>query len=348
LPEAYLAGLTSTCILYGISVATYYACSRALFATATNRRKLTTLRWIMFAVATGMWVDATVGVGQMLQHMLNAFVHYKGEGGAEAGLSDIRDPMNIVHALTYPFQAAMGDSFLLYRTWVVYDRNWTVIALPFLILIGDIFAGFGITAAELSLHSMPEATATHPKIVPWTTSFFTLTLCLNVLCTGLIIGRIWRVSRNTASVRITESRVQQIGRIILESGLIYTISSLIVVIVVVTRSTALYIASDSFIPITAICFHLIIIRTETTREGKDSTAGATSTGTQRVPVSLRFASPYETTNDPLATTNGAALTATRGNVDEAGSDIVQGSDGWKSKGTTDWRDSDLELGERTK
>jgi hypothetical protein len=61
---------------------------------------------------------------------------------------------------------------------------------------------------------------------------------------GLIITRIWRVTRSVSGIRVTESRVQQFGRVILESGLIYTVSSLIVVVVAVTRSNALYIAAD--------------------------------------------------------------------------------------------------------
>jgi hypothetical protein len=97
LSEAYLAGLVSTSILYGISVTTYYVCVRALFPGGSGRKPLTLVRCILFAVATGMWLDATVGVGQMLRHMLNAFIYYEGEGGADMGLSDIRDPMNIVH-----------------------------------------------------------------------------------------------------------------------------------------------------------------------------------------------------------------------------------------------------------
>jgi hypothetical protein len=70
---------------------------------------------------------------------------------------------------------------------VVHDYSWLVIAFPLCILIGDLTAGFGITAAEFALHSTPMATATDPKIVPWTTAFFTLTLSLNVLCTGSVL-----------------------------------------------------------------------------------------------------------------------------------------------------------------
>jgi hypothetical protein len=102
LSEAYLAGLTSTSVLYGISVVTYYACVRALIFEAWQRRAITRTRIAMFACATGMWLVATVGVGQMLQHMLNAFVHYKGEGGADASFSTLEDPMNVVHVCPTP------------------------------------------------------------------------------------------------------------------------------------------------------------------------------------------------------------------------------------------------------
>jgi hypothetical protein len=95
--EAYLAGLVSTSILYGISVATYYACVRVLFLSGSREKPVSLVRCAHFGVATGMSIVATVGVGQMLRYVLNAFVYYEGEGGAEMGLSNIRDPMNIVH-----------------------------------------------------------------------------------------------------------------------------------------------------------------------------------------------------------------------------------------------------------
>jgi ABC-type Fe3+-siderophore transport system permease subunit len=90
--EAYLAGLCSTSICFGISCATYVA-----LVTRFASRSWSRARIVLFIVATGMWIDALVGVGQMLRHMFNAFVYWKGEGGSDGGFSDIRDPMNYVH-----------------------------------------------------------------------------------------------------------------------------------------------------------------------------------------------------------------------------------------------------------
>jgi hypothetical protein len=102
--EAYLAGLTSTSICFGLACATYFALFNAFVGDAVTRgRPWTTPRIIIFVVATGMWLIAGIGVGQMLRHMLNAFIYYTGEGGSDAGLSDIRDPMNIVHVCGVTF-----------------------------------------------------------------------------------------------------------------------------------------------------------------------------------------------------------------------------------------------------
>lgn len=279
--EAYLAGLTSTAILFGISCATYYFCAYALIGEAIARRSFSGLRAIMFFVSTLMWLVAGVGVGQMVKHMITAFVEYKGEGGSDAGFADIRDPMNYVHALTYPIQVGLGDSFLVYRMWIVYERRWIVIVFPIILLLGDIVSGFGITAAEISLRDTPQATATDPKVVPWITAFFALTMTLNILCTGFIIRRIMVVTKNSAKSQMMESPLQRVTRIILESGLIYTMTSFMVLVVTIARSTALYIVADSFIPITAICFHLIILRTEISRDD-----GSTQERSRSMP--LRF------------------------------------------------------------
>jgi hypothetical protein len=67
---------------------------------------------------------------------------------------------------------------------VVYDYSWLTIAFPLRLLIGDVIAGFGITAAEFSLHSAPVATATNIKVLSWIIACATLTLSLNAVCTG--------------------------------------------------------------------------------------------------------------------------------------------------------------------
>jgi hypothetical protein len=58
-----------------------------------------------------------------------------------------------------------------------------MIIVPILLMLGDTAAGFGITYAESQLK---QGAYTDPSLQPWMMSFFTLTLCLNLLCTGVL------------------------------------------------------------------------------------------------------------------------------------------------------------------
>lgn len=194
---AYLVAQFIGCILFGLSVATFALAIQSLCDGPFS--KLTKVRWALLGVCTAMFVIGAVSVGQMLRHVLNAFVFYDGPGGAAAELNNTRDPMNIVHvslyntssaypltflvnkAITYPTQCLLGDAVLIHRTWMVYSRKFWVIIVPLIFIVADIVAGFGILVAELRLNI---GTATDPTVLPWSTSFFGLTLTQNLLCTG--------------------------------------------------------------------------------------------------------------------------------------------------------------------
>jgi hypothetical protein len=150
----------------------------------------------------------------------------------------------------------------IYRTWVVYEYNWMVIILPILLMIGDPVCGLSIALAESKLTA---GSWTSPIIENWMKSYIVLTLSLNLMCTGasslgtfsargtdrvmavLITTRILKVSRTSADAGITGSArtLKKVMRIIVESGLIYTIHSLLFLIVSCLQSNALYAVADS-------------------------------------------------------------------------------------------------------
>jgi hypothetical protein len=128
-------------------------------------------------------------------------------------------------------------------------------------MMGETAAGYGITYAKAQLKY---GGYTAPSLLPWMMSFFTVTLCLNMLCTGtlsivclrspsqrlaqgMIIARIWKVSHSSVTSQVSGSRraLDNLVRIIIESGLIYSAHSLILLVVVSIHSLAFYPVADS-------------------------------------------------------------------------------------------------------
>ena len=85
-------------------------CAHALWTSTTS----SLLRQRMFVTVTLLlFVFATSDVAFGLRHMLDAFVYYKGSGGAIGELSDISYWVNVMKGINYCCQTSIGDSVLV-------------------------------------------------------------------------------------------------------------------------------------------------------------------------------------------------------------------------------------------
>ncbi|KAJ7148388.1 hypothetical protein C8R43DRAFT_952497 [Mycena crocata] len=136
---------------------------------------------------------------------------------------------------------------LVYRCWVVYNRSWLVISLPLLLILENT-AVTGVTLyLEITLHT--RALLNIRQLKPFGAAFWAITIVLNVLTTATRTS----VTRQT-SVRPVNT-LQYNMRIVVESGLLYTGTSLITFITYITNSVAVY-----EVQVIGIAFNLIIIR----------------------------------------------------------------------------------------
>jgi hypothetical protein len=87
----------------------------------------------------------------------------------------------MVQTTTYPIQAFLGDSILVYRTWVVTQRDWRFVILPILLLVGDLLTASGLAYSE---HHLLHGEYSDPTVAPWAAAFAGVTLALNLICTG--------------------------------------------------------------------------------------------------------------------------------------------------------------------
>jgi hypothetical protein len=151
--------------------------------------------------------------------------------------------------------------------------DWRFIAFPVLLVIASNVAGWGIVG---SVGSRTTGTYLGDNVRPWTTAFIVTSITLNILCTGMII---WRI----LSLRGRSSGLQLAQRVVIESGSLYTLTSLLLLMTNQMSNPAIYVVADSvssvnpsspatlltccqYLQIIPICFNLIIIRTSNARE----------------------------------------------------------------------------------
>ncbi|KAJ7709453.1 hypothetical protein B0H17DRAFT_915723 [Mycena rosella] len=292
--EAQLVGSFVESVFWGFYLITLVLCLRTLLF-----KRPTKYIWAMLAVTLWMGTFATVDVATGLLHNIQAFVLYQGQGGAAQEFSKISDWVNIIRTVDTHMQTLLGDGILIYRCWVVYAKSWPVVAFSILLWCGAAACTGMVLHIENTLRS--NALITSGSLQPLVTSFWVLTITLNLLTTSLLVFKIWKVDRRSAhfmhqsaSAQYQPSRLRKVMRIIIESGLMYTVAAFITVMAYITNSNSTYPTSDVVIQMVGIAFNLIIIRANRPLENE---YGATAVPLQmlRPPLASDFATGVQVT-----------------------------------------------------
>ncbi|GLB42370.1 hypothetical protein LshimejAT787_1103850 [Lyophyllum shimeji] len=264
---AQLVAVFVECIFYGLYLVTFAVSLKCILWSSPERTLASRLasNWSMFTVVMLMFNFLTLNLALGLVRLLQGLVyHSHTAGGSIAELG--QDWVNIVKPLTVHLQTITADMVLIYRCWIMCDKRRRMVLLPILLWLG----GVGVTA--LSMYQQGVLTfgsrvnggaISHVYI-----SFWSSTIVLNLYATTLIVLRIWRAVNQTAKAQRlsplfssqSQTRVQLVMRIVIESALVYTIMSFIVFINQLTGSTSVYITTAAEIQLSGIAFNLILIR----------------------------------------------------------------------------------------
>ncbi|KAJ7719956.1 hypothetical protein B0H16DRAFT_1218975, partial [Mycena metata] len=268
--EAQIVGLFLESVFWGIYLVTFFLCLRSLLFKANFELKwFSDLNWPMLLVTLIMCVFSTLDVAIGLMHNIQAFILYKGPGGASQELSRISDWVNIIKTVDVLLQTTLGDGMLIFRCWMVYSKSWPVVVFSMLLWLGGSVCTVMIIRIEATLRS--DTLITSDSLKPLILSFWILTIVQNILTTGLLVFRIWRVDQqnarfayhtNSSSANKRQSKLRQVMRVIIESGLMYTTIALITFITYIANSNSTYGVSDVEVQMVGITFNLIIIRAD--------------------------------------------------------------------------------------
>ncbi|KAF8185731.1 hypothetical protein BJ912DRAFT_1060553 [Pholiota molesta] len=290
--EAELTGSFSESVLWGFHIITLGFCMQALLRSKNQWKKSRDINWAMVAVSLALFINASFDVLLGFYHTLLAFVFFQGEGGATGAYTDISEWINIARTVTVIVQTIIGDAVLIYRCWVVYQRSFLVVAVSFLLWLTLTASGIWITFLEATLKSRVLISA--KQLSPAITLFWAVTITLNIITTGLLVYRIWRVDSSgrkylmsNGTGKSAQGRLRNIMRIIIESGLMYSVIALLTFATIIVGSNAVYVTSDMEVQIVGIAFDLILVRTANIYSGADGTTLDPSRGTaQSMPLQI--------------------------------------------------------------
>ncbi|KAN0088926.1 hypothetical protein V8E55_005983 [Tylopilus felleus] len=137
------------------------------------------------------------------------------------------------------FHGPIGFFSDIYRCYVVWQLWWFTV-FPILLSASVAVTGVG--------------TFFGPSTGPWITAFLAATLFTNLISTSLLAFRIWKIGRCVKRTSSHSSVLRPVLRIVLDAGVLYSVSLLAALLCFVSKTRGRYI-----MPIISITFYMVII-----------------------------------------------------------------------------------------
>ncbi|KAF5349941.1 hypothetical protein D9756_009069 [Leucocoprinus leucothites] len=255
---AQVVGLFMESIFYGIFLVTFLECLRVLFIMDGRLKPAGRIHFTMVFAALAMFLFASLDVAFHLRHNLDVFI-YSG-GNAIQEFSKTSSWINVMSMGCYVAQTFIGDSILVLDYW---GRNWYVVLAPGALWLAGTACGVLTVYTEASLQHDGSLLNAN-KIVPFITSMLSFTLVTNLLTTSLMVYRIQKIRQRLKhrSDSTTYAPLTNVMRLLIESGLLYTSTIVILFILYMMSNNGQYGVSNAVVQIIGITFNLIITRVD--------------------------------------------------------------------------------------
>ncbi|KAI0266375.1 hypothetical protein BC834DRAFT_823587 [Gloeopeniophorella convolvens] len=242
-------------ILYGFSLFMFGVTLWVLIYRRTTKR----VNRIMVVISILLFVFSTMHIGIDIHRIVEGLVNNREfqPGGPAVWFEDPSQFTFVFKNAVYSFQTVTGDAVVIYRCYVVW-QSFYVIIFPLIMLLGVCVAATGSVYA-CSQATLAKGGIFHASTYKWITAFYSSTLATNLLCTLLLVFRIWQIN-SRVSRKQHQSNLWPVLTIIMDAGLLYSVTLMSALICFVRQSFGQFIVLDMVCPIISIAFYMIIIR----------------------------------------------------------------------------------------
>uniref|UniRef100_A0A0W0FQN5 Integral membrane protein n=1 Tax=Moniliophthora roreri TaxID=221103 RepID=A0A0W0FQN5_MONRR len=271
-PEmAALVGLWLTTLLYGVNIALFIGCLHVLL----KRRYVTReAQAFLLATSTLQFILSTVHVVTALIQLIQGFALTANVAGASTlYFLDFGTAVHIVQR----GGSLIGDGILIWRVYMVWRKDIKIIILPvrtpslpsvlrnssnhiaqILLLTGTTVC---VCKAIFNLTTLnPTDILFLPRVIPWLTAIWAMSLAVQGICTLLIASKIWWDSRTSRKAGFGSSRQMSVVWTIVESGAVYSISTVFLMTFFLLKTQVGAIIGDPLGQISAIVPTTIVVR----------------------------------------------------------------------------------------
>ncbi|KAL1664910.1 hypothetical protein GGF50DRAFT_53811 [Schizophyllum commune] len=194
--------------------------------------------------------------------------------GPIAYFSDVSQETFVSKNGIYTAHTALGDGVVIYRCYMVWRKIW-VIVLPMILWWSVLASGIGTvyTIAQVTPESGNIFAANTAR---WITAFYATTLACNFMATALLAYRLWSAERGSHVWRSGRSSIRPVLLIVVDAGVLYSITLFCALILFVSQSRAQYVVLDMITPIISISFYMVLLRVGLKSQEKTQANGLTA------------------------------------------------------------------------
>ncbi|THU76167.1 hypothetical protein K435DRAFT_974535 [Dendrothele bispora CBS 962.96] len=296
--------------LYGVSVLLYGATVRRLTSSRAPRvgRRMIALATVFFALSTAHAIANLIRLNEGFVNKRDS--SFPNGSGPTAFFSDASQTYFVAINDIYSIQTLLADAVVVYRCYVVW-QTVKAILFPVTLWLGLLSTVIGCL---YQLHGPNQPGKEIFSISDWVNAFFAMSLFTNLISTSLLAFKIWTVNKEASKYRTTPGVLGPILRVIIDSGILYSVTLILTLITFISRSNSQFIFLDLLMPVMAISFYLVIIRISMARRDcSNSRDVIESKPPSRIDCQLRPVEvniPQLTEHDVVETTdevNGTAL-----------------------------------------
>ncbi|KAJ7688264.1 hypothetical protein B0H17DRAFT_1068945 [Mycena rosella] len=279
--ETYIGAFLEN-IIYGLYLSVFFECCALLW-----RKKLHGAKSMYLMVTTAlMFILITARCIIDTYRCVIAF------DNPDVDFGPPNSTLGLITNACWALVTPVADIFIVFRTFIVWNRNWYIVILPMLLCLANF--GIGILVILSLVEVGDQNSAISSSKVDSLNAFISLSLCTNVVCTGLIAFKIIQVYRQVAwmvSNNAGRADSMRILSIIVESAAIYTLLLIATLITDHVASFVTFILIDCTPPTIGLVFSYIIIRVSRgTSYGESTEQGTISSIRAHRPTDRTFES----------------------------------------------------------
>ncbi|PBL03948.1 hypothetical protein ARMGADRAFT_1070451 [Armillaria gallica] len=257
LPEVYFVSLALEMLLYGMYTCLFVG---SLYLMVFKRKK-TKVIVVMIVLNTIMWSLATSHMAVSFQQNFHAFLREHGADRPEV-FEDNASPSIHSQLSLKSVNSVIGDGIVIWRVWVLWNRKRWILIVSTILLLTTLVGAIGVVQ---SFATAPQDVSVfdNRSLTAWGLAFIASTLTTNIWATTLIAYRTWSHNRLIRSIT-GEGLMVRLGRqngilaILIESGVLYSCSWFIAIVIIHCGNYGVYIVIDMLSQLTAIYPTLIM------------------------------------------------------------------------------------------